>query len=385
MIQHNLFYLLFAIFLLFTACNPSDSPDDPDKPPIVTVDSLGISVSDISFSYTKDASLIIVKTDKVWTITKTADWLSLSANTGNGTTAFIVGAAENKEFARETSILIKVEEHTKEIKLVQSGAPRITFKVNNTSFNMIYIEGGQFAMGSTNSDYNGLVHAVQLNNFYISETEVTNELWLAVKGTLPYTNNSESDKLQLPVSQTIWNTISTDFIPTLNQRAGKIFRLPTEAEWEYAALGGKKSNNYKFAGSNLLDEAAWNADNANGTKHPVKEKLPNELGLYDMSGNVSEWCSDWYDYYYGFPIVNESIQIPLLDTNPTGPILGTKKIVRGGSFAEQEVWGVSTFITKYRYSILPTGYDGCWGNTGNPAEPQCFFSENTGFRLVISL
>ena len=384
--------LFWGLILIFASCktsNPPDNPDDPDdpnNPPIVTVDSLGVSISNITFTAEKDASLIVIKTNKSWTATKTADWLSLSATSGNKNTGILVGATKNDGFTREATVTFNAGDKTSELKITQAGSSKISFNVNNVTFNMILVEGGQYNMGSSeDQSIFGYPHLVQLSDFYISETEVTNELWKAVKGSLPYTDPNETDQPNLPVSETIWNGIITDFIPALNQTTGKTFRLPTEAEWEYAALGGKKTHGYKYAGSNTLDDVAWYNQNAAAAKHNVKEKLSNELGLYDMSGNVNEWCSDWYDNYYGWPIVNQSVQIPALETNPKGPATGTKKIVRGGNFEDDEMWGNSHCNVKYRYSITPNGYDGCWGNTGAPDEPTCFFSKNTGFRLVISL
>ena len=156
-------------------------------------------------------------------------------------------------------------------------------------------------------------HDVTLSTFYICQTEVTQELWQAVMGSNP----SPYSGTNLPVSNISWDNCQ-EFISNLNQMTGKTFRLPTEAEWEYAARGGNKSQGYKYAGSNNVDEVAWYSSN---TTHAVATKMPNELGLYDMSGNVWEWCHDWYSakYYRTSPSVN-----------PTGPASGSNHVGRGG-------------------------------------------------------
>lgn len=373
------FYLILFIIttvLLVTGCDPND---DPDKP-IVTVDSLGISISELQFTAEKDASLIVVRTNTTWTATKTADWISLSASSGDKNTGFLIGASDNEGFERETIITINAGKETKEIKVNQAGASRIKLTVKDVTFNLLLVEGGQFTMGTDDYSISSLPHQVKLGDFYIAETEVTNALWFAVRNSLPYTNNNETDKPDWPVSETTWNAINNDFIPALNQLTGKTFRLPTEAEWEYAAMGGKLSSNFKYAGSNTLEEVAWYRSNSGGTKQNVKEKEPNQLGLYDMSGNVSEWCGDWYDQYFGFEIINQTIVVPDLQTNPTGASSGTQKVVRGGSIENDEQWGFSVCNIKYRSGINPTGYDIQPGGT-----QTTYQIKNTGFRLVIAL
>ena len=124
----------------------------------------------------------------------------------------------------------------------------------------------------------------------------------------------------LPVELVSWNDCQ-DFIKKLNNLTGKNFRLPTEAEWEFAARGGRKSKSYEYSGSNNFDEVAWYTNNSNGQTHPVGTKKPNELGIYDMSGNVWEWCNDWFGNY--------SSSVP---TNPTGPTSGSRRVGRGGSW-----------------------------------------------------
>jgi formylglycine-generating enzyme required for sulfatase activity len=149
----------------------------------------------------------------------------------------------------------------------------------------------------------------------IGETEVTQELWQAVMGSNP----SDFSGTNLPVEQVSWNDCQT-FITKLNELTGKTFRLPTEAEWEYAARGGNKSKGYKYAGSNTLGNVAWYTNNSSKT-NPVKQKQANELGLYDMSGNVWEWCQDGYGSYSS-----------AAQTNPTGPTSVSSRVDRGGGW-----------------------------------------------------
>ena len=193
--------------------------------------------------------------------------------------------------------------------------PGKVYTVNGVSFKMIAVKGGTFQMGSDDG-YNA-VHQVTLSDYYIGETEVTQELWNAVMGSNPsyfYGN------MQRPVETVSWNDCQT-FISRLNELTGATFRLPTEAQWEYAARGGNKSKGYTYSGSNAIDDVAWHWYNSDRTTHPVKTKAPNELGIYDMSGNVWEWCSDWYGDYSS-----------AAQTDPTGPATGYYRVGRGGSW-----------------------------------------------------
>ena len=192
-----------------------------------------------------------------------------------------------------------------------------TFTVNGVNFTMVPVEVGTFQMGSTTgySDEKP-VHTVTLSSYYIGQTEVTQALWKAVMGSNP--SNFKGDNL--PVENISWNDCQK-FITKLNQLTGKTFRLPTEAEWEFAARGGNRSQGYQYSGSNTLGDVAWYYDNSSGKTHPVAQKQANELGIYDMSGNVLEWCQDWYGSY------SSSAQ-----SNPTGPTSESYRVRRGGSW-----------------------------------------------------
>ncbi len=216
-----------------------------------------------------------------------------------------------------------------------------TITVNGVSFKMMAVEGGTFMMGATAEqgsdagDSEKPAHQVTLSSYSIGETEVTQALWQAVMGSNPSyfsPTNGYFQNLQRPVELVSWNDCQA-FISKLNQMTGKNFRLPTEAEWEFAARGGKLSQGYKYAGSNNIDSVAWYVKNSysgsssspNYCTHTIATKAPNELGLYDMTGNVSEWCQDWYGSY------SSDAQ-----TNPTGPASGDYRVGRGMDWGSTE-------------------------------------------------
>ena len=227
-----------------------------------------------------------------------------------------------------------------------------TFEANGVSFTMIPVEGGTFTMGATSEmtepwDDEKPTHQVTLSSYYIGETEVTQALWEAVMGSNP----SEFKGGDLPVEQVFWDDCQT-FISKLNALTGRRFRLPTEAEWEFAARGGNQSRHTQYSGSSSIDDVAWYLNNSDQKTCPVKTKQPNELGIYDMTGNVWEWCQDWYGSYSSYA-----------QTNPTGTSSGSKRVCRGGGWS---------YISRYCRSSYRLGYA--------PGDCDC----ELGLRLVLS-
>lgn len=223
---------------------------------------------------------------------------------------------------------------------------------NGISIEMVKVEVGTFTMGATKGMYNSGIekpaHKVTLTkNYYIGKYEVTQAIWEAVMGDNPSYFKGDN----LPVDNVSWDDCQL-FVERLNGMTGRKFRFPTEAEWEYAARGGNKSKGYRYSGSNTLNDVAWFWNNSDQCTHPVSSKLPNELGLFDMSGNVSEWCQDWFESY------RKETQ-----TNPFGAMNGNQRVVRGGCTAQtaqcQEV--------AHRWAAKPDAHD-----------------KNVGFRLALS-
>ena len=221
-----------------------------------------------------------------------------------------------------------------------SSGNTITIPVKDgISIDMVRVEAGTFTMGATAEmknpdDDEKPTHQVTLtNDYYIGKYEVTQALWKAVMGKNPSLFKGDN----LPVEQVSWDDCQ-EFISKLNRITGKMFRLPTEAEWEYAARGGNKSRGYQYSGSNNLLDVAWCGDNSGSKTRAVGTKQPNELGIYDMSGNVDEWCQDWKGAY------SSSSQV-----NPTGANSGSYRVCRGGS------WGCIARICRssYRYCGTP--------------------------------
>ena len=215
---------------------------------------------------------------------------------------------------------------------------------------MMLVKGGTYMMGSNNANPNEKpAHKVVVNDFYIGIYEVTQAQWRAVMHNNPGVFVNEDG----PEENISWDEVQ-EYINKLNKLTGKKYRLPTEAEWEYAAKGGSKSIGYLYSGSDDIKRIAWIKDNSSDMPHPVGQKQANELGIYDMSGNVWEWCSDWYDDVFYRRLYSRR-------PNPIGPKTGTFKIVRGGSWYSNEYCSRPT----YRDGFIPGGK-----------------STNIGFRLA---
>ena len=254
---------------------------------------------------------------------------SLGSNTGivdftlNGDSFTLTGTGVGTtnvtviDVATQTTILLPVT-------VIEPTAPQTeTFTVNGVSFTMVRVEGGTFMMGAGDDDIEANnderpSHQVTLSSYSIGQTEVTQALWVAVMGNNP--SYFQGD-LSHPVEYVKWDDCQL-FVTKLSEMTGREFRLPTEAEWEFAARGGNKSHGYKYSGGNNLNDVAWwgnnNGGNSDYCTHPVGTKQPNELGIYDMTGNVWEWCQDWNGGYTSEPQIN-----------PKGPQSGSYRVVRG--------------------------------------------------------
>ncbi len=213
------------------------------------------------------------------------------------------------------------------------------YKDLTTGMEFVWVEGGCYQMGNTFDDAEGFsdekpVHEVCVDGFYLGKYEVTQGEWQAVMGDNP---SSFKNGGNYPVEKVSWDD-AQDYIGKLNQRSGRTFRLPTEAEWEYAARSGGKKE--KYSGGDNIKSVAWYNQNSDNKSHPVGTKQPNGLGIYDMSGNVGEWCQDWYsDKYYSNSPRN----------NPPGPSSGLDRVPRGGSWYDLR----GDVRSAFRYGLTP--------------------------------
>jgi len=232
----------------------------------------------------------------------------------------------------------KMKEGGDSIKQKEQLSPILLKLINN----MVRVEGGDFIMGATDEQVDPEsdekpISKVTISSFAINRYEVTQAEWEYVMGGNPSMFKGDNN----PVDSVTWEECQT-FISRLNSLTGMKFRFPSEAEWEFAARGGIKSSGCQFAGTNDAEEVAWCTVNSSNSSHPVGQRKPNELDLYDMSGNVWEWCQDWFAEY------SEATK-----TNPIGPSTGLLRILRGGSWLSS----VRSCRISNRHYSAPTDKD----------------------------
>ena len=290
-----------------------------------------ITQSALPFSVTPES--IVVGTDQTtkditinsnisWSAMSSSSWITLSRSSGDaGYSKITVTIAKNTTGNSRSGYIEIYNTEYNIFKIVDiNQCSRFVETKNGLNLKMIFVEGGTFAMGSNDGFGDERpAHNVTLDSYYIGETEITQAQWRAIMGTNPseYTGDNR------PVENVSWED-AQEFCKKLSELTGKKYVLPTEAQWEYAARGGNKSKGYTYySGSNNVDDVAVYRDNSGSGHSNVKSKKPNELGIYDMSGNVWECCSDWYDslYYSTSP-----------ETNPQGPSSGSDRVARGGSW-----------------------------------------------------
>ena len=326
----RIYFTMILLCALLVGCKP-----DPVMPTVVTqeVDEVTINTVKVVYNVVEDGGAEVTSHGVCWGTSQEPTIDGNKTNEGNGVGTF---SSQLQDLESNTTYYVRSYAvnsvgvsygEEKSFTTLEEIIPleNKTVTVNGVSFTMIAVEGGTFYMGAQNADPTGLnydvnawdreapVHLVTLSDYYIGETEVTQELWKAVMGSNP----SHFIGNQKPVEQITWY-LCQSFISNLNQMTGMKFRFLTEAEWEFAAKGGNKSQGYFYSGSNIIDEIAWYSADGRKTRE-VKTKLPNELGIYDMCGNVMEWCYDLYGDYSSEP-----------QTNPEGVMTGTDCIVRGG-------------------------------------------------------
>ena len=327
------FGVLLCCLLLTVGCK-NDDEDEPDP-------QLEALPAELTLTDNDDGSAsgsFMISANRRWIINGNADWLTVSPLRGepaDGEQLITLHASINKSRETRKAVLtiedIDYQWRRRYVTVIQnSGNLYIekkngVFTVNGVTFKLIKVPKGTFTMGTKSVDGSTVDEAEQptrmvtISDFCIGETEVTQQLWQAVMGKNPSKMIGEN----LPVNNVSWNDCQK-FIDSLNVLTNLWLRLPTEAEWEYAARGGQNSSGYVYSGSNTLDEVGWYTANSNNQLHEVKQLMPNELGIYDMSGNVLEWCQDWYSptYYQTSEEYND----------PAGPTKGTMRVQRGGRF-----------------------------------------------------
>ena len=283
-----------------------------------------------------DTLSVPILTNSLWTFEHQIDWCSIWRNESN---LFIL---VNRNYSMEKrcgTVVVYAGDLSYELEVCQAGCQWYD------SFELVDVKGGNFFMGAQNNDSGSLnydasayqiespVHEVSLTSYAIGKFEVTQAQWIAAMGTNPSIIQGHS----LPVENVSWEQVQ-EFISILNENSGLTYRLPTEAEWEFASRGGNESLGFNYSGYSVLGACGWYYSNSDATTHKIGSKTPNELGIYDMSGNVREWCNDWFGYYSP-----ESVY------NPQGAEYGSVKVNRGGSWTTPAV----NCRNSYRHTDYP--------------------------------
>jgi len=336
----NLILVLFLQLVIF-GCSKEEN-ENYIKPEITTLE-----VSEITNKsaicggdLTSDGGKTITAMGIVWHTSANA---TLEVNTGKIIETTVVGEFKSNltDLIIDTKYFVRAYA-TNEFGTTYGEEKEFTTK-DHSYIEMVKVEGGTFQMGSNDGNFNEKpVHSVTVSSFEIGKYEVTQALWEKIMGNNP--SHFKGDNL--PVENVSWNDIQT-FIIKLNEQTGKTYRLPTEAEWEYAARGGNSSKGYKYSGSDNINDVVWYNSNSGGRTHKIGPMLSNELGIYDMSGNVWEWCNDCYSssYYSSSPT-----------DNPTGPASDSYRVLRGGSWLN---YAYACCVT-YRSNSSPSyRYDCC--------------------------
>ena len=348
--------LLAALALLPAGCSDNDSPKE------IAVQN-GDALNQNVFADETPVKITFVTTG-AWISTKTAEWAGISPSQGSEPGSYTVAlrlVPNATETDRAAAITISCGETDITVNITQKatnsdGTKYVPTVPDNTEIETVFMEGGTFQMGREGEATP--IHQVTLGSFSIGKYPVTQGQWKTVMETDIHRQRDIAGATSLhgegdnyPMYYVNFDDVQ-EFIAELNRQTGKNYRLPTEAEWEYAARGGNQSPEYVYSGSNSINDVAWHRSNGNESTHPVGAKLPNDTGIYDMSGNVYEWCSDWYGTYPA------SAQ-----TNPAGPPSGNTRALRGGSW-------------YYDASDCRVAYRG----SGGPA----YRGSHIGFRIVLA-
>lgn len=340
-------FLAFALLAgvsFFPACSDKDEPVEGENPPQVDPNipaPQGLTATPDENSVTLSWNPVDNATYNVYRSSGNQSFISIAK--GIKTTTYVdISPVKGTNSYEVTAVVGGSESGFSTVAEVYWSEVE-TFEVDGVSFDMVRVDGGTFMMGSyTGSSDEQPVHST-VATFYIGKTEVTQALWGAVMGSNP----SYFRGANLPVENVSWNHCM-EFCERLSRITGKNFRLPTEAEWEYAAIGGNKSRGYTYSGSNNLQSVGWYLDNSGSCTHAVGSKLDNELGLYDMSGNVWEWTSDLYSSNY--------------NSYRNGGSSGSYRVARGGSYGSV----ATSCRSATRYDNSPT-----------------YRGSNLGFRLAL--